>query len=127
MATICFDSSKIGRHPNKIKPILPGKMRRLEPVITCHDLITLKSLHFLIYENEIAAFGSAKALAAIDNITGRVNVEFRGLALTHCSNSATPFSLWPVYSKKIFMTGIFKMKGFSALPSRGRQPGIVSP
>ena len=57
----------------------------------------------------MAAFGSAKALAAIDNITGRVNVEFRGLALTRCSNSATPFSLWPVYSKKIFMSGIFKI------------------
>ena len=69
----------------------------------------LKSHHFLIYENDIAIFRYAKALAAIDNITGRVNVEFRGLALTHCSNSATPFSLWPVYSKKIFMSGIFKM------------------
>ena len=66
-------------------------------------------LHFLIYENDIAGFKNDAALAAIDNITGRVNVEFRGLALTHCSNSATPFSLWPVYSKKIFMSGIFKI------------------
>jgi len=69
----------------------------------------LKLLHFLIYENDIAGFGSDTALIAIDNITGRVNIEFRGLALTHCSNSATPLSLWPVYSKKIFMSGIFKM------------------
>ena len=53
-------------------------------------------------------FERAKALATIDNITGRVNVEFRGLALTHCSNNTTPFTLWPE-SKKIFMSGIFKM------------------
>jgi len=69
----------------------------------------LRSLHFLIYEKDIAGFRSDTALTAIDNITGRGNVEFRGLALTHCSNSATPFSAWPGYSKKIFMSGIFKM------------------
>ena len=34
MATICFDSSKIGRNPIKIKPILPGKKRRQKPVIS---------------------------------------------------------------------------------------------
>jgi len=68
MATIYFDSSKIGRYPNKIKPILQGKKRRLEPVISCHDIITLKSLRFLIYENDIATFGSAKAQADIADI-----------------------------------------------------------
>jgi len=33
---------------------------------SCHDLITLKLLHFLIYENDIAIFGSAEIPADID-------------------------------------------------------------
>ena len=65
-----------------------------------NDFITLKLLHFLIYENKIAIFERAKALATIDNITGRVNVEFRGLALTRCPNSATPFTLGRVIQKR---------------------------
>ena len=44
---------------------------------TCHDFIKLKSLHFLMYENDIAGFGSDTTLAAIDNITGRGEVKIR--------------------------------------------------
>jgi len=42
-------------------------MSNYEPAICdfLPDFIILKLLHFLIYENEIAIFGSAKALAAI--------------------------------------------------------------
>ena len=72
-------------------------------------VLILKSLHFLIYENDIAIFERANARATIDNITGRGMVEIRGLALTRCSNSATPFSASPVDSKEISMSGIFKM------------------
>jgi len=38
------------------------------PAMFFNELITLKSLDFLIYQNDIAAFGSAKALAAIADI-----------------------------------------------------------
>ena len=48
------------------------------PQISGHDLISLKSLDFLIYENDIAIFGSAKALSALDNITGRVKSNLGG-------------------------------------------------
>jgi len=50
--------------------MIPTKNVAPGPDISCHDFIILKLLHFLIYENDIAIFGSAKALTAIDNITG---------------------------------------------------------
>jgi len=41
-----------------------------EAQISCHDFIPLKLLYFLLYENDMATFGSDEILADIAVITG---------------------------------------------------------
>ena len=44
---------------------MPLKIMATKSFISYHDPIPLRLLHFLIYENDIAAFGSAKIHAEI--------------------------------------------------------------
>jgi len=61
----------------------------------------LKSLDFLIYENDIAAFGGAMALATIDNITGRGKVEIR-VSIDSFFEYCALFSASPVDKRVIY-------------------------